>query len=204
MNGVPSLHGLVLGGGRSRRMGRDKAGLAFGGRTAAERAFALLEPHCERVFLSNRPDQAEAAGHRGLPQIHDRYADIGPMGGILSAMQAQPEAAWLVLACDLLYVDPRVIRQLKTRRDATKMATAYRNLADGMMPEPLCAIYEPRSAARLQALTAEGSYSPRRALRSSDVQLLPAPHANAFTRVNRPEEYQAALSRLAAQEQPME
>ena len=52
------LYGLVLAGGRSSRMGRDKAALPYEGRTQLERAMALLEKHVERAYVSVRRDQS--------------------------------------------------------------------------------------------------------------------------------------------------
>ena len=98
------LYGLVLAGGRSSRMKRDKAALAYHGRSQLAVAFERLAARVERCFVSVRPDQTDDPTRRDLPQIVDREAEIGPIAGIMAAQQSAPEAAWLVLACDLPFL----------------------------------------------------------------------------------------------------
>ena len=160
------LYGLVLAGGRSSRMGRDKAALLYEGQTQLERAMALLRPHVARAYVSVRPDQKTDALRARFAQIEDRASDIGPMAGLLAAQAAHPEAAWLVLACDLPLLDEPTLRGLVGARDTGGLATAYRSSHDGL-PEPLCAIYEPRSRAALSDYVAQGKHCPRKFLLNS-------------------------------------
>lgn len=171
-------------------MQRDKAALAYGGEVQTARAFRLLEPHCERVFLSNRSEQADWPGHAGFPQIHDDRGE-GPLAGILCAMRTAPGRAWLVLACDLPYLDPATLAHLVANRDRARIATAYKSAHDGK-PEPLCAIYEPAGLDALQAIFDGGLHCPRRALMQSDIRLLEPINPAALDNVNNPEDYEAA------------
>lgn len=186
------LYGLVLGGGRSARMGTDKAALAYRGKPQSEAALDLLRPHCARAFLSCRADQADLPGFRGLPQIHDTFSDLGPMGGILSALRAHPGAAFLVLACDLPWLDAATLDALVAGRDPLKVATAFAG-PQGGLPEPLCAIYEARAYARALQLLGQGMDCPRKLILNSSVRLLPAPDARALRNANLPEDRDAAL-----------
>jgi molybdopterin-guanine dinucleotide biosynthesis protein A len=74
---APALHGLVLAGGRGRRMGADKGALEIGGVAQVERMVQLLENCCAQVFVSVRPDQAEIAPYRGRPLILDAPVNAG-------------------------------------------------------------------------------------------------------------------------------
>jgi molybdenum cofactor guanylyltransferase len=190
-----SLYGLVLAGGHSKRMKTDKAAIRYQGKTQAEAALERLSRFCSKVFLSDRKDQAELPGHAGLPQIHDTFHGIGPMGGILSALAAHPNAAWLVVACDLPYLDDATLENLIRRRNPDKLATAYTSAHDGK-PEPLCAIYEPQSRGPLEAFVAGGIHCPRKALMQSDVELLEPVNPTALDNMNTPEEYEAAMKRF--------
>ncbi len=172
-------------------MKTDKAALRYDGRFQTARAFELLKPRCVNVFLSNRADQADAPGHAGFPQLHDTVRDLGPMGGILSALDAHPDVAWLVLACDLPHLDEKTLDHLIERRNPDKMATAYISRHDGL-PEPLCAIYEPHSRDALRPLVARGVTCPRKALIQSDVELLKPVNPLALENINTPEEYEEA------------
>lgn len=190
------LYGLVLAGGKSSRMKKDKSLLEYHGRKQTVYCFELLSRFCEQVFVSNRQDQAELIGHKTLPQIHDTFVDIGPLGGILSAMMRTPEAAWLVLACDLPFVNAVAIETLVRNRNPFKLATAYRNADERGQPEPLCAIYEPKARFRFLQFLACGTWCPRVVLAHSDAHLIAQNPAFSLDNVNNPQEYQKAVDFL--------
>jgi molybdopterin-guanine dinucleotide biosynthesis protein A len=190
----PPLHGLLLSGGASQRMRQDKAALPYRGEPQLLRAWRLLERVTERAFLSVRNQQRDDPLRAGLPQIVDSYDAIGPAAGILSAQDRFPEAAWLVLACDLPLLDEATLRQLIDARDVSANATVFASRHDGL-PEPLCAIWEPSSHALLKQRYQDGSYCPRKALIQSHIVLLPAP-GDALDNVNTPEERDEMQHRL--------
>jgi len=105
------LYGLVLTGGQSRRMQRDKSALCFHGKPQVQHVFDLLSLYCAKVFVSNRKEQSTLEEQKDLPQIHDldEYADVGPLAGILSAMKTYPGVPWIVLACDLPFVSKHIL-----------------------------------------------------------------------------------------------
>jgi molybdopterin-guanine dinucleotide biosynthesis protein MobB len=189
------LYGLVLAGGRSTRMKQDKAALVYDGKTQLETAFERLAAVTTKTFVSARAGQWASGEFDELPQLHDRFIDCGPSGGILTALKTHPDAAWLVLACDLPFLDPGTLEDLIRRRNPFKVATAYTSANDGM-PEPLCAIYEPRACARLLQFMAVGYSCPRKALINSNVELLELENPRALDNVNHPEEYEAAVAKL--------
>jgi molybdenum cofactor guanylyltransferase len=187
------LYGLVLAGGRSTRMGRDKAALEYDGRAQLRRAYALLEKLTARTFVSVRRDQTDDPLRACFPQIIDHGDLEGPAAGIRAAQEAHSEAAWLVLACDLPWLDAATLQHLIARRDPARVATAFRS-AHGGLPEPLCAIYEPVAAAALTGFLAMGHNCPRKLLINSDTLLLDQPDTKALDNVNTPEERAAALA----------
>jgi molybdopterin-guanine dinucleotide biosynthesis protein A len=193
-----ALYGLILAGGRSTRMGQDKAALKYGERSQLERAFGLLAPLVSRCFVSVRADQQVDALRAKFPQIiDDADGVVGPAAGIHSALRAHPDAAWLVLACDLPFLDAATLQNLIARRDPARIATAYRS-AHGGLPEPLCAVYEPAARSALEVYLAGGRNCPRKFLIQSDTLLLDQPHAEALDNVNTPIELDAARARLGA------
>ena len=187
MSAGDQIQGLVLAGGQSRRMGRDKALLERGGRTQLDYSVELLRRHVERVFVSLRPDQTDDAERGRFEQIADRYSDIGPVAGILSAMDAFPDMSWLVLACDLPNVDDRTIEFLLRERSASQPFTAYSSHYDDL-PEPLCAIYRPEARTVIDGFVAQGISCPRKILIRSDTRLLQLPDPSALDNVNTPED----------------
>lgn len=189
------LYGLVLAGGKSSRMGRDKALIALKGTPQIDAAFALLSSCCSRVFVSIRAGQADDAGRVGKPQIHDRHGSIGPIDGILSALETYPDRAWLVVACDLPFLDGETLAFLARHRNPQKLATAFLSSTD-RLPEPLCAIYEPAAREALAGYIAGGMQCPRKFLIRSDYQSLSLPHAEALANTNTPEELERARGAL--------
>lgn len=194
---VAPLYGLVLAGGRSRRMQRDKAALEYRGMSQLERTMALLEGRVERAFVSVRADQRDDPLRARYVLIVDAPQDLGPAGGILAAQAAHPHAAWLVLACDLPFLDEGTLAHLIASRDPRRAATAYRSVRDGL-PEPLCAIYEPASHSALAAAVAAGRSCPRKFLSAADTVLLDQPEPGALENINTPEEFQQASDALRA------
>jgi len=200
----PGLQGLVLAGGSSSRMREDKAALAYAGRRQLDRACELLSRHVARVFVSVRPEQAQEPTRARHSLIVDTLPGQGPIVGILSAFAANPDAAWLVLACDLPFLSDATLGHLIASRQEAAGATAYRSAHDGL-PEPLCAIWEPRALAALSAFHAEGRSCPRKFLIRSAAALVEPLDPRALDNVNTPEEYAEARSLLVPPPiQPME
>jgi molybdopterin-guanine dinucleotide biosynthesis protein A len=192
---VPPVRGLLLAGGRSSRMQRDKAALAYRGLSQLQYAWQLLGRHVAEAFVSVRPDQRKEPLRAALPQIVDEHTDLGPLAGILAAQRRYPESAWLVLACDLPFLDDSVLTTLLAARDPDGDATAFRSAHDGL-PEPLCAIWEPRSAAALLECAASGRSCPRKFLINARTRLLDLPRRDALDNVNTSTEYWQAMERL--------
>lgn len=194
MNAAP-LYGLVLAGGRSTRMQRDKAALEYAGRNQLERALELATPLVERLFISVRRDQTGDPLRARFPQIVDSGEVEGPIAGIAAAQSRYPDVAWLVLACDLPLLDPATLQHLLRARRPERQATAYRSTHDGL-PEPLCAIYEPSSREAIRTYIANGRDCPRKFLLNSDTTLLDQPAPGALDNVNTPNEYDSTRHRL--------
>lgn len=191
---LPRVNGLVLAGGRSRRMGTDKGLLAYHGRPQQDVMMDTLELLCDKVYLSCRPDQAGewAFNHEVLA---DTFTGLGPMGAILSAFRHEPDAAWLVVACDLPLLDEATLRFLLDKRRPAAAATTFRSPLNEF-PEPLVALWEPKSYLLLLQFLAQGYSCPRKVLINAPVHLLDAPDPDALLNVNTPEEVDVAMQKL--------
>ncbi|MBV8853916.1 MAG: NTP transferase domain-containing protein, partial [Sinobacteraceae bacterium] len=75
------------------------------------------DPLVASVYVSVRPDQVTDPGRRAYPCIVDELTEAGPIGGILAAQHAHPQVAWLVLACDLPFLDASTLQHLIAERD---------------------------------------------------------------------------------------
>jgi len=184
-----ALFGVVLAGGRSERMGRDKALLVYDGEALLARAHRVLAEACARVVVAVRADQAAAAPYAGFDVVVDVARVGGPAAGLLAAARAHPNRALLALAVDMPLVDERVLGALVAARDPAAAATAFEH-ADGTV-EPLCAIWEPAALDRVRASAQNSSVSLRRVLEGAGIRRIAAPGAACIRSVNTPEDYAA-------------
>lgn len=188
---LPPLKALILAGGKSTRMGKNKGELVYrGGETEIQR----LQRICEDQGLPTYLSVAESTG--GANELGDRFLGLGPAGAIASAFLTDPDAAWLVLACDLPLVDETLVVQLIAERRSQYLATAVRG-ASKPFPEPLIAIYEPPAYARLLQFLSIGYACPRKVLINSDVYEVVLADELPLTNANTPEERERVLALLS-------
>ncbi len=192
-----ALYGLVLAGGRSKRMGRDKALLQHDGQSQLERMVTLLGHCVDRAFVSTSKDQADEPERRRFDQVVDRYQDIGPLAGILSAMDEFPEADWLVVACDLPNIDVATLRHLIENCSASQPFTAFISSHDGL-PEPLCAVYRAGTDTILRRFIDDGIRCPRKILIRSDTCLLEQLDPRSLDNVNTPDDLADSILEAAS------
>ena len=103
----PRTVGLVLAGGRSRRMGSDKALLSWRGETLlSHMQHCLRASGASRVLVSGAYADCEA--------VPDRFAGLGPLGGLASVVETLPDdVALLVVPVDMPLLDPHLLRYLR-------------------------------------------------------------------------------------------
>jgi molybdopterin-guanine dinucleotide biosynthesis protein A len=137
MTGVTAF---ILAGGKSTRMGRDKAFLPWEGRPLLERALEAARTVTADVRIVGAREKFEQYGD----VVEDIYPERGPLGGIHAALRTTATDLNLVLAVDLPFVTPGLLSYLIERvqdvpnQDAPLMVTVPR-LSAGW--EPLCAVY---------------------------------------------------------------
>ncbi|MEO6167719.1 MAG: NTP transferase domain-containing protein [Chitinophagales bacterium] len=185
---IPVLNGLVLAGGKSLRFGSDKAKINWHGKEQWLYAAELLQPFCSEVFISCREDQ-QTSIDSVFKTIPDSFIGLGPYGAILSAFREQPNAAWLVVACDLPLLNHDVLHYLFDHRKSSAIATTFRSPHDEL-PEPLITIWEPKSYPVLLSFLSQGYSCPRKVLINSDSYIIESPDCNALINVNTREEFE--------------
>lgn len=192
---VAPLCGLILAGGKSVRMGRDKTQIEWhDGQPQTLFLMDLMKKAgLSEVFISCRAEQAEAFSAVG-PVLADSFLGLGPFGAICSAFLKKPDSAWLVIACDLPFLDEAALRFLIEKRNPSRLATSFKSPTDGL-PEPLVAIWEPKSWPVLLQFLGQGYSCPRKVLRNSEVELVQPVEPDWVMNVNTPGEFEQARSR---------
>lgn len=145
------IAGFILAGGESRRMGRDKAALELNGVPMLVRAARLVEPVVGPPAVIGG---SSGAASFGLTVIPDDWPGAGPLGGIATALRAS-KAAWnLIVACDLPYLTKAWLEFLVKRSQGSQAGAVMAMNTRGA--EPLCAVYDKRCGAAIQAALKSG------------------------------------------------
>lgn len=177
------LFGLVLMGGQSTRMGRDKSGIVYHRKPQREHLTELLLPLCKTVYWSVNETQFNSLNYNHL--LLDLTPQTGPLGGLATALQTHPNAAFLVVPCDLPNLSTPTLLTLLEGRNPLAVATAFWD-SDHRGPEPLVSIWEPAAGPLLSRFYASGQRSPRRFLVENGVHLVESPGGQVFENVNLP------------------
>ena len=142
--------GVVLAGGKSSRMGRDKALISVEGRTLLERAVTLLRPHVREILVIGDPLKYSTAQGQVVP---DLQPGLGPLGGVVTALKQARYVRLLVIACDMPNINDRLLMRLKTALDEGHDAAVPRR--QGLI-EPLAAAYHKRSIDSFEGALKQG------------------------------------------------
>ncbi len=144
--------GIVLCGGQSTRMGRDKASLQFGHETLLARAIRIVGDVADDVIVVTRPDSSIAVPLKGIGLVHDAVADLGPLAGIVAGLSASTTDLNIVIACDMPLIRAAVLQRLLDLRGHADICLA---VIDGRA-SPLCAVYRAGVAGDAQQLLTSG------------------------------------------------
>lgn len=135
-NSFKNITAIILAGGQSQRMGRDKASLPVGEKTLLEQLVEQLAGHFQEIIISvSRGQHYELKNGR---QVEDRYEGVGPLAGILTGLMASSSDLSLVIPCDQPEIDLALVRLMMEVPGQPDLV--YLRL-DGRIPHPLFALY---------------------------------------------------------------
>ena len=185
-----SRAGFVLVGGKSSRMGRDKALLRFGARTLAEHVAAAVEAAAGSVTLIGDPSKYS---YLGYPVIGDEVPNCGPLAGILTALEASAADWNLLVACDLPQIAAAFLRTLLVRAERSGTDCLLPAGSSGL-PEPLCAVYHRRCAAAIRQAIASGIRKVTAGLAGLEVEIWRTPESTVFHNLNTEDDWHTYLA----------
>jgi molybdenum cofactor guanylyltransferase len=178
------INGLVLAGGRSSRMGKDKSLITFHEKPQREHLFTLLNSLCDKAFVSSNNDQDIPQHLNPLP---DRFDIHSPLNGILTALQHDPTAAWLIVAVDMPMVTKETLGHLIDHRKANTFVTCYWDSVH-KNPEPLLSLWEPGVYPLVLEYYRQGKKSPRDFLKEVSIAILEPISPTLHLNINTPDE----------------
>jgi molybdopterin-guanine dinucleotide biosynthesis protein A len=183
--GLTDITGVLLAGGKSLRMGHDKACIEVAGQTLVSRSFDLLRRYFTKVLIAgDRPDLAQP----GIPAIPDIYPGSA-LGGLYTGLLSA-DTDWIFVApCDMPYPDHRILELL----------LAHRNGFDAVVPrtphgyEPVFALYHKNCLPQMEDMLRHGQFRiydfyQSIAIRFLDWQELPDDWERSLLNVNTPHE----------------
>lgn len=144
--------GVLLAGGQSSRMGRDKALMEIDGTSMLQRGIELLRPHAKEILIIGDPAKYATAHAQVVP---DDTMGQGPLGGIITALKHARYVRLIVLACDLPNINDRLLMHLKQGLVGEVDAVVPRH--DGLI-EPLAATYHRHAIEAFQRNAAMGAF----------------------------------------------
>jgi molybdopterin-guanine dinucleotide biosynthesis protein A len=162
----PNVEAFLLAGGKSSRMGRNKALLEINGEPLVQRTASLLTPLVRQITLvisaaqSSSPENKHPYSDFKLPVIIDRLPNAGPLGGITTALSTAQSAWCLTLACDMPFLTKVWLKFLLNQ--IAHAETESPQQIQAIIPEttrglePLCAIYRSTCAPILTAALEQG------------------------------------------------
>lgn len=190
------LYGLILAGGKSTRMGRDKGAFVYhNGKDQVRYLYDVLNQIVGRVFVSVRCNQLSQPHLQGYNVIEDVRNIDSPLNGILSAMDQFPEASWLVVAVDMPFINESAVNVLCDARNPELPATCFNSPVKGG-PDPLFAIWEAHAKVQIESQVEKASITcPRKMLTLLDSHIVQdGIDAKVLSNINTPQEYSEVLS----------
>lgn len=220
---MPALSLLILAGGKSSRMKKDKSQLPWQDSTTLthmltnsyvypfERtvisANRIIEPQELPDFIRKKTKQREhtteyihLSDKRRLSVVSDLYTDCGPLGGMEAAMRLYPSDCWLILAVDLPFYDFSRLPALLAA-DTPKYDTVI-PVINGR-ENPLAALYKGRVYEKIRTALADGDYRVRKIYNKKAAFIDETPYARQYLNMNTPIAYKEALACAANQSRPV-
>ncbi len=182
----------ILAGGKSSRMGKNKALLELNGKKVIEHVVAAVQKVADEILLiTNTPEEF---AFLQLPMFHDEIQGIGPLGGIYSALHKCGAPHCLIVACDLPFLSEPLLRFLSENAGRDEVFA----IDSGNGVEPLCAVYSKSCLPEIERQMAQKQYKVADLLAKVRARIVRfdasysfySPHL--FYNVNTPEEWRRA------------
>ena len=180
---------ILLAGGKSRRMGTNKALLPLNGTSMIQHILTQLRPLCTEILISS----AESGHYGDLPfrKVVDRYPDSGPFGGIVSGLEAARNHICLVSACDIPHIGASFV--IDMINEGRKSEVVVPKSDDGKL-EPLFAVYTRSVIGRMRELLLRGEFRMRKLFPLCYTTYFPAADVSIIKNLNTRDEYETYVT----------
>jgi len=167
------ITGIVLAGGKSSRMGKEKGLCTMNKKPLIEYAVEVLLEVCDEVIISANGNSYD---YLGLPVVKDEVTGVGPIGGISSAIHFSSTEDNFVLSCDMPFITAKLVRYIISHKLEHQAVVPVNN----GFPEPLCAYYGKDAASLFDKSIENGIYKLQRVFENMDVRFINIDRENGF------------------------
>jgi molybdopterin-guanine dinucleotide biosynthesis protein A len=189
------LTGIILSGGKSSRMGKEKGMCLLQGKPLIEYSFDLLKKFCDSIIISSSSNDYQ---YLGCQIVKDEIQGIGPAGGIYSCLRASGNDENFIISCDMPMITGDLIQYLLSQK---KDFDALIPLFNGF-PEPLCAFYRQSCIPVFKKSIDQGKYKLQDIIKGVNAGFVPVKPTDPFyspllfTNLNTPGDISDLESRL--------
>jgi molybdopterin-guanine dinucleotide biosynthesis protein A len=190
---APQTAGIVLAGGKSTRLGRDKASEILLDRSLLQRAIDCLDGVVDEIIVVKARQQSLPAtiSNTLVQVVEDAYPGTGPLGGIYTGLIAAEAPAAVAVACDMPLLQPALLAELLRLLPGHDLVAPIKEA----LPEPLCAAYAKSCIDPVRRKLEAGEYKASAYFDEVDALLLEPrvwqqfdPNGLSFLNVNREED----------------
>ncbi len=159
------VSGIILSGGKSTRMGRDKGLIKLNGKPMIQHVIDHIEPICDQLLISANDKSYKDFG---FPVYHDEIDEIGPAGGILSCFKHSKHEKNIIISCDLPFASTQFIRKLLDLSGDYEITLPM----SGTHYQPLCAVYSRQVYPVFEKTVNKGIFSLKSIIKSFRIQVI--------------------------------
>ncbi len=180
------ITGIILAGGKSKRMGTDKTYIKLNGKTLLERSVELIQPFCKTILISSNNPSHKKNEWKIIP---DEILDCGPIGGIYSCLK-HPKTDWnFIISVDSVFVEPEFIKFLISEIEDFDAVVPIHTKGK----EPLIALYHKNCLVEIEKMIQSKKFKMHNLLNVIetnfvDTQIWVEKYPKLFHNLNRPED----------------
>lgn len=188
---MKGITGIIICGGKSCRFGKDKGLCTLAGQKMIDYPLQAIKTICDNIIISSNDDRYKDLGYK---VISDEVKNIGPIGGIYSALKESTTDDNLIVSCDMPFVNNKLLQYILENRENAMIASAF----EGKYVEPLCSYYNKGILPYIEELIAINSFKLRTLLERANYKKIIIDNKldfhkdHLFLNINNKQEYERA------------
>lgn len=182
------ITGILLAGGKSSRMGKEKGRVKLGNRLLYEYPLQVLEACCDEILISTCSNSVIPAAY---PKVCDEILGVGPIGGIYTCLKYSANEVNVILSYDMPGINVPLIDHLLKEISRYNIVVPAKQ---ANQPEPLCGIYRKGALPALEDCIRQKEYAVHKALKKTSSKVIEIEqdldfwHPELFMNINRIED----------------